>query len=189
MLALSLGVALAWSPLSANIAFGQSTPAAVRSILAAPEALLDTNPNGGPRLVSQIRDLAIADRSSLQVILNLLAKANKEQKSAIGAGLGQAARVLVRTDPAYANEIQRAIAETKDQDVVLAYTSAAGDQAIAAVGTAGSAGAIGGQTNALPGGPLGTGPAQLIGGQTQATGQFTYSSSVSSTTASTSVSP
>lgn len=189
VLALSFGAALVGSSLSTGVAFGQSTPAAVRSILAAPDALLDANPNGGPRLVSQIRDVAIADHSSLQIILSLLAKATKDQKSAIGAGLGQAARVLVRTDPAYANEIQLAIAETKDQDVVVAYTSAVGDQAIAAVGAAGSGGAIGGQTNALPNGPLGTGPAQAIGGREIMTGQFTYSSSVSASTASSSVSP
>ena len=129
-----------------GLAFAQSSiPQSVRNILAAPSALLESNPTGGPRLASQVRDVAVADKAGLQVLINLLANANKDQKSAIGAGLGQAARLVVRSDPTYAAEIQRVVAETKDQDAVLAYASAAGDQRIGAGGAgAGSSGAVGG---------------------------------------------
>jgi len=164
-------------------------PISIRTIIETPALLLQNNPTGGARLVSQTRDVVLADHSTLQSILNLLARADKDQKAAIGAGLGQAARLIVRTDQTFANEIQRALTETKDQEAMVAYTSAVGDQAIASVGSGGSAGAIGGQTNPLQHGPISTGPAQAISGSSVAVAPFTYNSSVSSTAASTPVSP
>lgn len=154
--------------------------AAVKSFLQDPADLLKQNPAGGGNMVAAIRDIAVADRTVLQTIMNLLANANKEQKAAIGSGLAQAARIVVRTNPAYATEIQESIARTKDQDVVLAYAATAGDQPIGAVGAAAaSGGASGGQTAALNGGFRGGGGLESIGGGGVNTGQFAYSSSVS----------
>lgn len=187
--AMAVGLVFAMmQPLSAQ------APVDVRAFLGNPGQLLQDNPTGGARLLSRVRDLAIADPATLQPILNLLATANsrlneartdeereaiKAQKAAIGAGLAQAARILVRNNQqAYATQIQRLLLETQDQDAVLAFASIAGDQPIGAVAAAAAGGAIGGQTNPLSGNPSGTGPALPIGGGSVNTGQFTYSSSV-----------
>jgi hypothetical protein len=146
-----------------------------------PGQMLQQYASGGPQMISQIRDLAASDPATLPLILGLVANANSEQKKAIGAGLAQAARICVRTDEAYANDIQQAIAKTKDQELVLAYTSVTGDQPTGAVGAAVSGGALGGQTNALPGGPTATGPAQGIGIPGVPTPQFSITSSVTGT--------
>jgi hypothetical protein len=161
---------------------GAAQAVGVQTFLADPGAVLQQNPSGGPTLVSQIRDLAVANPSTLQPIIDLLAKASKDQKNAIASGLAQAAKIVVKNNPQYATQIQLAIADTKDQDVVLAYAAAAGNAPIGAAGGgggAGSAGASGGQTNGLGGAPTGTGAAQAINGSSTPTGAFSYTSSVS----------
>lgn len=158
-----------------------------RDFLQDPSRLLSQNPAGGGNLVSAVRDLAVADRATLQPILNLLANASKEQKTAIGSGLAQAARIVVRSNQAYATEIQESIAKTKDQDVVLAYAATAGDQPIGAGAAGGGAagGGSGGQTSALLTGFRGGGGLEAIGGDGVNTGQFAISSSVSGTSGTT----
>lgn len=157
----------------------------------AAQALADfkTNPgqfltqfsDGGPEMVSRTRELAVADPATLDMLIGLLAKANKAQKTAIAAGLAQAARIVVRTNQAYAARIQQAIADTKDLDVVASFAAAAGDVAIAAAGGAGagSGGASGGQTTGLGGPGGGGGPAEGINGNSVNTGAFSFTSGVS----------
>jgi hypothetical protein len=89
----------------------------VGAFLADPGQLLAEYPNGG----AQIRDLAVANPVVLLPILSLLSNANKYQKFAIGNGLAQAAKLVLRTNQPYASDIQDAVARTKDQEVVLAY--------------------------------------------------------------------
>lgn len=174
----------------------------VQTFLATPRVVLTQNPAGGPGLISQIRDLAVANPATLTSIIGLLAGASKDQKIAIASGLAQAAKIVVKNNPAYATQIQQAIADTKDQDVVLAYAGAAGDVPIGAAGGGGggSSGASGGQTTGLGTGPTGTGSAEAINGSSTPTGTFTYTSAVSgggsttgttntTTTLTTSVSP
>ena len=173
-------------------ALAQSTPpgsqpvtqsVGVQTFLADPAALLRQNPAGGPNLISQIRDLAVASPSTLDPIIHLLSNASKDQKTATASGLAQAAKIVVKNNPQYATQIQLAIADTKDQDIVLAYSAAAGEAPIGATGGGGAAsgGASGGQTSSLSGSPTGTGAAQDIPGGSTATGQFSYTSSVSGT--------
>jgi hypothetical protein len=160
------------------------------AFLANPAQILTQNQEGGPQLVSLIRTLAAADPSTLPAILGLLANASKDQKAAIGAGLAQAARIVLRTNPVYANDIQQAIAKTKDQDVVLAFTAASGDQPTGATGgaggAAGSSGGSGGQTSPLNGPATSTGSAQSIGSAGVNTGPFSITSSVSGASTTTS---
>lgn len=156
----------------------------VQTFLANPGTVLQQNPAGGAALVSQIRDLVLADHSTLEPIIRLLANATKEQKAAMGAGLAQAAKIIVKTDQPFAAKIQLAVADTKDQDLVLAYggISGTGDVPTGPTGGgagAGSAGASGGQTTGLGGAPTGTGGAENIPGSSTNTGQFSYTSSVS----------
>jgi hypothetical protein len=156
----------------------QTPQQAVTQFLNNPSELLGKAPNGGPELVSAVRDLVTTDPATLQLILNQLANANKDQKSAIGAGLAQAAKIVVRTNPGFANEIQQAILNTKDQDVVLAFAAGAGDRPIGAAGGGAPGGASGGQTSPLSFFAGGAGGPAGIGGPATNTPFFSYTSSV-----------
>jgi hypothetical protein len=151
--------------------------------------LLGANRDGGPGLIAAIRDLLVADPAKqLDAVVKLLSGANPAQKNSIAQGMAQAAKVLAgRKDQDSANKIQQAVLDTKDQDVVLAFAGAAGDQPIGAGGGggAGSGGASGGQTTALTGG-VGTGAAQDIPGSSTPTQPFSYTSSVGGTGSTTS---
>jgi hypothetical protein len=154
--------------------------------LANPSLLLEQDPNGRIRLAATVREFAVADTATLQGILGLLANANKDQKIAIGRGLAQAARIVVRTNPTYANHIQEAVAQTKDQDLVLAYTVTSGDTQLGGIGGGfggGGGGAVGGQTNPLPAGATSAGGIQPIGGPGTRTGLFSITSSVAGSSA------
>jgi hypothetical protein len=155
---------------------------AVAGFKSSPQLLLTQNPVGGGAMIARIRDLLLADSTSLSAILGLLPSANNDQKSAIAAGLAQAARLWVRGDPAVAQQIQQGVAETKDPPFILAYTTAAGDQAIGATGAgaAGSSGGPGGQTAGLGGGSPGSGGAEGIGGGGVNTGGFTMTGGTTS---------
>ncbi len=160
------------------------SPQEISSFLGNPGRILQQHAAGGPELITQVRDLVASDPSTLAPILGLLSNASKEQKTAIGSGLAQAAKICVRPDQEYASRIQQAVAESKDQDVVVAYAAVTGEQPTAAIGGAPSGGASGGQTNPLGGGPVGGGSAQPIGGPGTATFAFTYPAGVVGTGAS-----
>jgi hypothetical protein len=173
------------------------TEQAVADFKAHPERLLTQNPVGGGALISRVRDLLLADSTSLSAVLGLLPSANNDQKSAIATGLAQAARLWVRGDPSIVQQIQEAVAGTKDSSFILAYTVAAGNPPTGPVGgnAAGSAGGPGGQTAGLgtaAGG--GSGGAEGIGGRGGVnTGGFSITGSTTgtsiTTTSSTTVSP
>jgi hypothetical protein len=76
-----------------------------------PDQLLAKFPNGGPEMISQVRELTLANHANLPYILEVLARANHEQGVAIGTGLGQAALASVKNDQAYATAIQQAVAD------------------------------------------------------------------------------
>ncbi|SFP81250.1 hypothetical protein SAMN05216330_110205 [Bradyrhizobium sp. Ghvi] len=120
---------------------------------ASPQSLLQLYPNGGPQMISRVRDLGASDPTTLPGLIALLKDPNttKDQIKAIVGGLAQVARMAASTDQAFANEIQTAIAGTGNADVIAAYQAATGDVQIAATG----GGAGGGGTGA--GGPTGNG--------------------------------
>lgn len=155
----------------------QLSPSAISNFTGNPGSALSAAPNGGGALISQIRDLAATDSSTMDPILGLLKDANEDQKKAIGAGLAQAARICVSKDQAYANKIQQDIADSKDPTLVLAYASSAGNEPIGAGpgGAGASPGGLGGATTGAAGAGFGGGPAEGIGGNGVNTGQFTYS--------------
>jgi hypothetical protein len=89
----------------------QALPApAIQDFLGDPGALLKQYPDGGAAMIARVRDLAASDPSTLNAIVGLLATANDAQSTAIGTGLGQVALMAVKTDQAYANQIQEALA-------------------------------------------------------------------------------
>jgi hypothetical protein len=106
----------------------------IASFEANPAQLLGQFPNGGAQMISMIRDLIASDPATLPLILTLVPTASMAELNAIGAGLGQGALVCLRTDQAFANEIQQMVAAAGNQTVILALASVLGDQAIAAVG-------------------------------------------------------
>ena len=151
-----------------------------------PAQLLQQFPDGGGALISRLRDLLASDSSTLEAILSLIPQLNAAQKSAFGAALAQAARLYVRADQATAAQIQQAIADTKDAELILAYTAAAGDQPIGAAGGApGSAGSSGGPVTTSGGTLGGGGSIEGIGGGGVPTGQFSYTGSVTGSSGST----
>jgi hypothetical protein len=150
----------------------QLPPQAVADFLANPAALLAQYPNGGPQLISRIRDLVASDPGSppgtdnsvVNALGALFANASPEQKANIGAGMGQAAKICVgvaQTLPsgspqqqAYLNYINAiAAAANGDNAVRVAYTAVAGDVALG--GTGGGAGGGGGGGGGGPGGGTG----------------------------------
>ncbi|KRQ01512.1 hypothetical protein AOQ72_08585 [Bradyrhizobium yuanmingense] len=118
---------------------------------AAPNSLLQQYPTGGPQLISRVRDLGASDPTTLTGLIALLKDraTTPDQMRAIVAGLAQVARMAAQSDQAYANEIQAAIANTGNADVIAAYQAATGDVAIAATGGGGGGGGSG------AGGPTG----------------------------------
>lgn len=120
---------------------------------ATPNSLLQQYPTSGPQLISRVRDLGASDPTTLPGLIALLKDpaTTKDQMRAIVGGLAQVARMAAQSDQAFANEIQAAIANTGNQDVIAAYQAATGDVQIAATG----GGAGGGGTGA--GGPTGSG--------------------------------
>jgi hypothetical protein len=176
----------------------QLTTQQVGQFVADPSALLKANPNGGGRLVSQIRDLMLSDtclpspaaprlascQDVLTAIIGLLGTANDAQKSAIGTGLGEAAQALLPTNPTLSNDLQTALAKNGDKFALEAYQTTVGSQAIgAAGGGAGGAGNAAYQTLTNTGGgggggffqPGGTGTASagISGGTVSAAGSTT----------------
>jgi hypothetical protein len=177
----------------------QLTSEQVSQFIADPSALLTANPNGGGRLVSQIRDLMLSDSClpspssprlpscelGLTAIIALLANANDAQKSAIGAGLGDAAQAMVTTNPSLANEIQTKLAAAGDKLAVEAYQTTVGNQAIGAAGGGGGAGNAAYQTLTNTGGGGGGGlatGATASGTSVGLTGGGTVSSGSTTTT-------
>lgn len=164
----------------------------VGQFLSNPQSILTGNPQGGPKLVTTVRDLVLADIKTLAMIINLakdlnatlkglqtqLAAASDSQKaaiqvqingiegqlSAIGSGLGQAA---LANNKELAGQIQTALAESGLQDVILAYQAITGDVVTASTGLGGGGGGIGG---ALGGGAPGGGGGGGSGGSTSTGG-------------------
>jgi hypothetical protein len=68
---------------------------AVADFIAHPAQLFQQFPNGGPDIISRIRDLAASTPATLPVILSLIATANPTQIDAMGIGPGQAALVNI----------------------------------------------------------------------------------------------
>jgi hypothetical protein len=126
---------------------GQQLPAqAVSQFINEPGKLLTQFPNGGPQMISLVRDLVASDPGTLPLITELNAKANDNQVQAIGTGLGQAALVCARTAKAFSDEIQRVTIAANNKPMTQAFGAVMGDQFLGLAGPAvggGGAGATG----------------------------------------------
>jgi hypothetical protein len=176
----------------------QLSAQAIAQFTGNPADLLAKYPNGGAEMISLIRDLAASDPATLPLVLSLVGNANPAQVDGIGTGLGQSALVCVRTDQAYATEIQQAVMGINNPALTLAFAAVLGDKPIGALaGGGGGGGGFGGQINPISGiGTLGgnSGIENLQGTSKTNTGFnfFTSSFSISSpgtTTTTTSTTP
>lgn len=109
-----------------------------------PPALLQRHPLGAGGLVSEVRNLAVSEPTTVSQIVDLLRSANDEQRRAIGTGLGQAARMCVRNDPTVAEAIQQALLDGDSREAILAFQTVSGDVGVAATGPGAGAGPAGG---------------------------------------------
>ena len=161
----------------------QTQTPTVSAFLANPGQLLQQNPNGGPILISTVQQLALADPATFKALLGLLAAPaiNDAQKSAIGAGLAQAAKIEVLTDQALAADWQQQIGAITDTSFKTAATNAFGDVQLGGTGGGplGGTGGGGGQTDPISQTSAGSGPAQNLQSTPVGTPNFTMSSSVS----------
>lgn len=126
--------------------------ATVDEFLANPAQVMAQYPNGGAELISLIRDVATSHPEALATITSLLSSGNVDQQSAVGSGLGQAYKIVLNTDQAYAAQIAAAVAGSNSDSAKIAYSGATGNVSIASTGggAAGGGGAGGGS-----GGPAG----------------------------------
>ena len=95
--------------------------------MANPGQLQSRYPTGGARMISMVRDLVASDPTMLPRVLDLSASSNADQINAIGAGLGQAALVCSRGDPAFANEIQQMVAAVNVQPLAVTFAAVVGN--------------------------------------------------------------
>ena len=100
---------IGFAPLASAAVYSprQALPATtIQQFLANPSSLLSQFPNGGPLMITKVRDLAASDPATLSALIGLLKSANPDQASAIGTALGQVALMAVNSDPAFATQIQ-----------------------------------------------------------------------------------
>jgi hypothetical protein len=125
----------------------------IQQFLSNPASLLALS---GPQLIAMVRDLAASDPGTLNAIIGLLSSANPDQSTAIGTALGQVALMAASTDPAYATQIQDAVASSKNTSALVAFSAVVGGdiKLTAAVGGVGGGGGGGGPTgdNGISGG-------------------------------------
>ena len=166
------------------------SPQAVQQFLANPAALLTQYPNGGPQLAEEVYKLAGTDPATLQPLLALLQTADPQQAAAIGQGLGQAADQAVKTDQAYATQIQQGVVGAHNSPALVAFDAAIGGNIqLTAAGPGGGGGgggeagtgASGGVGGFFAGSPLGLAPGAANVADSFNFGTFTPSSTTGTT--------
>ncbi|HWM46419.1 MAG TPA: hypothetical protein VNR11_05835 [Xanthobacteraceae bacterium] len=157
----SLSLGTAWG---ACYAPAQQLPSqTISGFTSNPNEVLSRYPNGGAQMISYIRDLAASDPATLAGVIGLLGTANRDQQSAIGSGLGQAARICVRSDQAFATQIQQAISASNSNFAKDSYAFVNPDTPTGAVAGAGGGGGGGTGSGGPTGGGFGTSSAGTIG--------------------------
>lgn len=127
-------LAIAGLLLSAQVASAQ-TPQT-------PAQALGQYPSGGPDLVNQVQSLLNADKANLPAIIAFAKTATEDQRKAIAQGLAQVAKADAASDPAFATQIQQAVAASDLPELAKAYAEAAGDTGTASTGGGGGGGSL-----------------------------------------------
>ena len=110
---------------------------AIAQFKANPQGLLTTYASAGLPLSTEVRSLVLTDPSLVDALITVAKSANDAQKAAIGAGLAEAARIIVATDPKLAAQIQVAVAQSGLQPLITAYIAGSNATVTAATGGGG----------------------------------------------------
>ena len=116
------------------------SPAAIDQFVANPSALLSKYPGGEGGLSAEVRNFAVSDGRTVSAINTLLSSANAQQRSSIGAGLGQAAMACRRTDIDTARQISALVVAANNNELTTAYNGVTGDTRTTATGGGGGGG-------------------------------------------------
>lgn len=170
------------------------SPQAIQQFLANPSSLLSQFPNGGPQLADEVYKLAGTDPATLPALTALLQTATPQEAAAIGEGLGKVADQAVKTDQAYATQIQQAIVGAHNSPALVAFDAAIGGNIqLTAAGPGGGGGgggeapttASGGVGGFFAGNPFNLGPGAPNTADSFNFGEFTPSSGKGTTTTTT----
>lgn len=156
-----------------------------------PQGLLKRNPVGGQELSGEVRGLTVTDPSAaVDALLEVARSANSMQAAAIGAGLGQAVKMIMGIDKSCGDDITRRIAGSGLSDLLTGYNMAMADGPMLFVGPSdGGGGGFGGVVDETSSSSS-AGATTSEGGSTSHTNSAdTVSFSGSAITCSTSVSP
>jgi hypothetical protein len=123
-------------------AFAKLSDSAIAQFKANPQGLLATYASAGLPLSTEVRSLVLTDPSLVDALITVAKGANDAQKAAIGAGLAEAARIIVASDPKLAAQIQVAVAQSGLEPLITAYI--AGSNATVTAATGGGGGDAGG---------------------------------------------
>jgi len=129
--ALALGVSAAEAE-TANLSASQ--------FLKDPDSLLKEYSAGGLPLVREVRSLIVEDARVVDRILEIAPKGSAAQEASIGAGMAQASKLLVDTNPEAVKKIQEAVAKSDIGPLVTAYGVVAGGVQTSSIGTGPGAG-------------------------------------------------
>ena len=144
----------------------QQLQTAEQQFLANPSQFLATHKDFSRQDLAQLIAALAATPANLPTIMSALANADPSQQRAIGTGLGRAADAAKNSDPAYAAQIQQAVAASGLQDVIASYTSATSNTQTSSTG-----GSLGGGGSPTGNGPP-TGGGGSNGGSTGGGGSF-----------------
>lgn len=100
--------------------FGVSQPIVENFIFRRSDILAD-NPRGGETLQRQISIIVASSRASRPRVFALLKKANRRQVDAIASGIGLAASRCRAKSPMEAREIEKAVRNLRDTEVLQAF--------------------------------------------------------------------
>jgi hypothetical protein len=154
---------------SATVESMKATERQVAEFTANKTGLLKSNPIGGVQLSATAKALVLAQPSLIDDLLELIKQANTRQAAAIGAGIGQAAKILTATDAELANSLAAKIAAYGNEQVLAGYNAGSHETSTFAVSGSGGFSGVGtgGPVNASP--PAGGGSSRSDQAQTGAT--------------------
>ena len=154
--------------------------ATVDEFLANPTQVMAQYPNGGADLISLIRDVATSHPEALSTLTGLLSSGTADQQAAVGSGMGQAYKIVLNTDQAYASQIAAAVGNSSSDSAKTAYSGATGNVAIGSAGAGAGGGGSGGTAGGSGSGGTPSGGANSGSGGT--TGQSSTQNSGSNFT-------
>jgi hypothetical protein len=168
-------------------------PATVQNFLANPGSLLTQYPDGGPRMITAVRDLLASDPATLAPLIALLKGANEAQSTATGTAFGQVALMAVNKDQPFAVDLQTQIAASGNVPALVAFSAVVGGDIKLAAATGGAGIGGGGEsqtsTSSGLGGFFAGTPLNLNGGVRNTPDEFSIPSFGGGGPGSNSVSP